>query len=62
VAGRQPTHPSGAARVHVHFGGQTNERRFPFTELSTAPLVVRVRIDDPWHLMLLAFILLLGNG
>ncbi len=26
--------------MHVHFGGQANERRFPFAELSTAPLVV----------------------
>ena len=24
--------------------------------------VVRVRIEDPWHVMLPAFILLLGNG
>ena len=26
--------------MHVHFGGQANERRFPFAELSKAPLVV----------------------
>jgi uncharacterized membrane protein YphA (DoxX/SURF4 family) len=30
--------------------------------LMIAALIVRVRIEDPWHLMLPAFILLLGNG
>jgi len=30
--------------------------------LMVAALVVRVRIEDPWHVMLPAFILLLGNG
>ncbi len=30
--------------------------------LMIAALVVRVRIEDPWHVMLPAFILLLGNG
>jgi uncharacterized membrane protein YkgB len=30
--------------------------------LMISALVVRVRIEDPWHVMLPAFILLLGNG
>jgi len=30
--------------------------------LMISALVVRVRIEDPWHVMLPAFILLLGNA